>query len=308
MLTIDGHLHLIQSIAGSNGKGRLNALGNGEAIWDDGTKIQLMPPSFGDTSFTAEVALDILDAHNIQKAVLMQGSLNGYQNYYSYLATIKYPDRFVSSFAVDPFAQNSLAIVKHYIEELGVRILKLEISQAGGLTGFHMPFSLDTDPKCRQIFHFLSDYAGATVVIDYGDPEQLSYQPESIATLASRYPQLNFVVCHLSFPNADHLERLANALLQWQELDNIYTDLSAIQDIENDSYPFLRCQKDVSLAKDILGAKRLIWGSDAPLSAVFNDYEVLATWLKDSNIFTPKELQDVMYNNALAVYFKSNDH
>ncbi|MBF0844216.1 amidohydrolase, partial [Streptococcus danieliae] len=36
MKKIDGHAHIVDMIAGFNGKGRLNALGNGYAIWDDG--------------------------------------------------------------------------------------------------------------------------------------------------------------------------------------------------------------------------------------------------------------------------------
>lgn len=54
----------------------------------------------------------------------------------------------------------------------------------------------------------------------------------------------------------------------------------------------------------MLGAKRIIWGTDSPWSATFNTYEELATWLEHVDIFTPEELEDVLYNNAERVYFK----
>lgn len=93
MKKIDGHLHLVRSLAGLNGKGRLTPLGNGRAIWDDGDVIKLIPDGWGDDNFLAESAL---------KAVLLQGSLNGYQNYYSWQVAKKYPQRFMTSFSVEP--------------------------------------------------------------------------------------------------------------------------------------------------------------------------------------------------------------
>lgn len=303
---IDAHLHLVPYIAGQNGKGRLNALGNGEAIWDDGTKIKLLDEEFGTTNFTMEAAIKVMDHYHIAQAVLLQGSLNGYHNYYSYQAVKAFPDRFVAAFSVDPHAEFAMKIVKRHVEDLGFRIIKFEISQGGGLSGFHRPLRLDADPKCLQIFHYLSAYPGFVVTVDYGSSEQLSYQPEAIAHLAQIFPTLDFVVCHLSFPNNDHSERLKNALELFEPQENIYTDLSAIQDIEGEvGLPFTKCEQDVLLAKKILGAKRLLWGSDAPWSATFNAYQTLSTWLDDSGIFTPEELADVMAKNAKQVYFKA---
>ena len=305
MKKIDGHLHLVRAIAGFNGKGRMTPLGNGQTIWDDGTLIKLIPDGWGDDNFLAESALKVMKDNGIEKAVLLQGSLNGYQNYYTYQTVKKYPDQFIGAFSVDPFADNAMEIVRRHVEDLGFRAIKFEISQGGGLHGYHKPFRLDQTNETSKIFHFLADYPGFVVTVDYGDFAQDSYEPEAMANLAQRYPKLDFVVCHLSFPNADHLDRLENALIQWQPYDNIYTDISAIQDIEGETkFPFPRCQKDVTLAKKILGAKRIIWGTDSPWSSTFNSYHNLASWLEETNIFDQSELEDVMYNNAVRIYFK----
>lgn len=307
MKKIDGHLHLVRAIAGFNGKGRLTPLGDGRAVWDDGTVIKLIPDGSGDDSFTAEAALDIMAKSDIEKAVVLQGSLNGYQNYYTYQAIKKYPDKFIGAFSVDPFSEFYMDIVKRYVDDLGFRAIKFEISQGGGMHGYHYdtPFRLDTNPRIGKIMHFISDYPGFVVTVDYGNFEQFSYQPEAIANLAKMYPNIDFVVCHLSFPNADHPDRLRAALAQWQPYENIYTDISAIQDIEDETvFPFPRCQQDVKIAKEMLGAKRIIWGTDSPWSATFNTYNELATWLESTDIFTEEEYADVMYNNASRIYFK----
>lgn len=309
MKKIDAHFHLVRSVAGFNGRGRMNPLGEGKVIWDDGTVIQLIPEGWGDQSVTVETALMVMAENEVEKAVLLQGSLNGYQNYYSYQAAKRYPDRFIAAFGVDPFCSHTMEIVHRHVEDLGFRTMKLEISEGGGMHGYHTttPFRLDTDPGIGRIFHFLSDYPGFTVAIDYGDFSQYSHQPEAIANLARVYPLLDFVVCHLSFPNADHLNRLEAELSQWTDLRNVYVDISAIQDIEGETeYPFTRCQKDISLAKEILGTERLIWGTDSPWSATFNSYANLADWLDESGLFTEKELEDILYYNAMKVYFKES--
>lgn len=151
---IDGHLHLVRSISGLNGKGRLTPVGKGQAIWDNGVLIKLIPDGWGEDNFLAESALKVMEENEVEKAVLLQGSLNGYQNYYSYQTVKKYPDQFIAAFSVDPFAAEAMTIVKRHIEDLGFRALKFEISQGGGLHGYHYPFRLDNSPEIGRIFSF----------------------------------------------------------------------------------------------------------------------------------------------------------
>ncbi|MDR0899998.1 MAG: amidohydrolase [Lactobacillaceae bacterium] len=303
---IDGHFHLVRAISGFNGKGRLNPLGNGDAIWDDGDLIHLLPEG-NDDDYTAESFLKTMDENGIEKAVVLQGSLNGYQNYYTYQSIKKYPERFIGAFSVDFFAENYMQIVERHVEQLGFRAIKLEISQGGGMHGYHFstPFHLDDDARVAKILHYISNYPGFVVTVDYGNFDQVSHQPEVMARLAKEYPNLDFVVAHLSFPHVDRVEHLRSTLENWRGIDNLYTDISAIQDIDGETnFPFPKSETVVRLAKEIIGAKRIIWGTDSPWSATFNSYNNLATWLENVDIFTPEELEDVMHNNAERVYFK----
>lgn len=126
--------------------------------------------------------------------------------------------------------------------------------------------------------------------------------------MAQRYPQLDFVVCHLSFPKPGKLAELASELRLLSRFDNIACDLAALQDIAQETnYPYPFCQEAVSLGKDILGSQRLLWGSDAPWSATFNRYDQLARWLQDAEIFSERDLHAVMYANAERIYFKPDN-
>lgn len=96
------------------------------------------------------------------------------------------------------------------------------------------------------------------MAVDYGDSSQASHQPRSLARLAKRYPDLDFVLCHLSFPKPGKLDLLEKELALFAPLPNISFDLVALQDIAGEqTYPYPFCLEAVGLAKEIVGAKRL---------------------------------------------------
>lgn len=306
MQKIDGHLHLVRSIAGFNGNGRLNPLGAGRAVWDTGEAFQLIPIGYGDEAFLAADAQRLMATGQVDKAVLLQGSLNGYQNAYTADVVAQYPDQFVGAFAIDPFTQQVHQIVRHHVEDLHFRIMKLEMSFGGGLHGYHDPFNLAKNPVLSEVFAYLNTFTGMTVVVDYGRGDEVSHQPTAIVALAQKYPQIDFVVAHLSFAQLDDLDNFDQTLQMFKPFENICLDLSAIQDINDETaMPFMKSEKLVRRAIDMIGADHLIWGSDAPLSATKNAYADLANWLEASGVFTEAELQAMYYGTAERVYFKT---
>ena len=72
MKKIDGHLHLVRSLAGLSAEGRMTPLGNGKAIWDNGMFLNLIPEGWGDHDFTAESALKVMEDNEVEKAVLLK--------------------------------------------------------------------------------------------------------------------------------------------------------------------------------------------------------------------------------------------
>ena len=84
MKKIDAHLHLAKIVAGYCRRGELRAIGGGKCQWGSGEVFQLFPQTgdYGDDCFTAEQALAIMDRNNVEKAVLMNGSMYGFQNIY----------------------------------------------------------------------------------------------------------------------------------------------------------------------------------------------------------------------------------
>ena len=58
----------------------------------------------------------------------------------------------------------------------------------------------------------------------------------------------------------------------------------------------------VAMARDTVGGKKLLWGSDLPSPLTRDSYTHLWDYLQAGGLFTQDELQDIYYNNAFAAY------
>ena len=58
----------------------------------------------------------------------------------------------------------------------------------------------------------------------------------------------------------------------------------------------------IAMAKEIVGAEKLIWGTDVPSVLVHDTYEELLSFVSEAGIFTEEELAGVLYENAIEAY------
>lgn len=303
MEIIDGHIHLVEVMAGYGRRGELRAIGDGKARWASGEIMELIPKGYGEKDFTAQSLLRLMNENNVKKAVLLQGSMYGFQNEYTYEMCKKYPERFAGAFTIDPFAKNKIELLNHFIDDLGCKIMKFEISSGGGLMGYHNKFLIDGN-EMEDIWRKASE-VNTTVALDIGDYTMESYQPEAIRRVALKYPNVKIVVCHLLAPIKGK-EEILKRDLELLNLPNIWFDLAALPAIfSTDIYPFPSAQKSIKIAKDIVGASKLIWGSDAPMTAARDPYKNHINYINE-DIFDKEEMKMVFYDNALDVYFNKH--
>ena len=57
-----------------------------------------------------------MDEEDVEKAILLQGSLYGFQNEYAMETAEKYPDRFKAAVTLDAFCKEADSILNHFIE------------------------------------------------------------------------------------------------------------------------------------------------------------------------------------------------
>ena len=89
MKIIDGHVHLVQCIAGTGAGGELRFAGNGMAEYASGERFRMLPDEFSQGVVTAGDILRKMDENGVEKAVLLQGNYFGFQNLYAMEAVQK---------------------------------------------------------------------------------------------------------------------------------------------------------------------------------------------------------------------------
>lgn len=299
MKKIDAHTHVFDYIKGFGSKGELRALGNGKARWATGELVSMIPEELGDKSFTGETLISILKENDVEKAVLLQGSFYGFQNEYTYEIASKYPKFFLAAGTMDPFCKEADRILERLLHEFQFPIIKFETSSGGGLMGYHEVYSIDK--QFSKVFDKIAK-ENRTLVLDIGSPHMESFQPESIIRIAKEYPDMHIIICHLLAPTIHDADVLAETLGKLQ-FDNVWFDLAAIPwNVAPEAYPYPTGQYFIKMASEIVGYRKLLWGTDVPSVLTKESYENLSGYITQSGIFNEKELEAVFYKNALEAY------
>lgn len=309
-MIIDAHAHIMTSLRGMTGRGPTRSLTWGRARWG-GETIQLLPPFSEATAFPAEALLAQMDWAGVERAVLLQGPFYGEANAYVASAVAKWPDRFIGAFAPDPLAPAARQLYRQCVEEYGLRVLKLELTEPTGLTGRYPDLRLDA-PEFSWLFEAaLRD--GLVVTFDLGGIGGRAYQTDALAAIAERYPDLPLVIAHLAQPPlSDSDNRQLNekwtAQMQLGQKANVHFDLSALPAYLPvcDEYPYAAAHEYIQRAAELIGAEKIMWGTDAPGLLTSGSYRQLLNYVKrHCNFLSAKEMADVLGLNALRVYWRA---
>lgn len=301
MKIIDAHAHVVQCIAGTGSQGELRPCGGGRAVYATGQSFQMLPPEIGEYDATPEALLRVMDAHGVDKAVLLQGNYFGFQNLYTYEAVRTYPDRFVGAASYDPFSFQVEKIKAHLFDELGFRIVKFEVSSGSGLMANHPPVDLDGEVM-HQCYRHAAD-RNLIFVIDIGKPGSVSWQVDALSRAVRQYPGMKFVVCHLLAPQLGDGELLKRSLDKLA-LPNVWFDLAALcANSRPEEYPYPTARGYVRDAADIVGADRLLWGSDMPSTLTRDTCRHLIDFIALHPGLDPGEKEKILSANAEKLFF-----
>ena len=301
MKIIDVHIHLIHTLAGWGSQGELRACGGGKAMWSTGEVINMIPPVLGEYNVSPEAVIKLMDEHDVEKAVLLQGSYYGFQNEYTWEAMEKYPDRFVGAATYDPFCLQRDRVRARLFDDHKFKIVKFEVSPGSGLMSYHGYIDLFS-PEMQEVYNY-SDERGHIFVVDIGRKNDISWQIESLRKAILAHPNMTFVVCHILAPQPRQEEELKYGLGRLA-LPNVWFDFAALAANQRpEPFPYPTAVKYLKIAKEILGANRLMFGSDVPSTVCRDTYRHLIDFAMDSDVFTDVEKQLVFHDTAEKVYF-----
>lgn len=309
-MLIDGHVHIFPEIDGYGPKGRTRSAGYGQVRLGDGSLSQVLPAINEKTSHTLPMLLHEMDQCGVDKAVLLLCPCYGDWSGYVMDACRTYPDRFVASAFFDPWQTDAQTYFKEELQGQAWKNIKIEFSWEGGLCGVYPGADLDTE-ELRWMWRAM-EKSGKTVSFDLGRPGEPSYQTAQIEAIARRHPGLKIVLCHIGQPSR-RIERDPDLWSHWLEqirlgrLANVWFDISAMPfHVREEGYPFPSTKRYFDLALSIVGAEKLIWGTDIPWLLGAASYEQLVAhgrWLVDE--LSSDEQQMILAKNALTVYWNS---
>lgn len=301
MKIIDAHAHIAQYISGFTARGELRGIGCGKAQYCTGEIFQMFPPELGDFGVSPEAIIKVMDLNGIEKAVLLQGSYLGFHNDYIAEAVKKYPKRFTAAATYDPFCIKVHEIRKRLFKDLGFKAVKFELSTGAGLMANRQPFYID-GKLMNDCFKHAADN-GLTVVLDIGRPNEPCWQIDAIASVVNKYPETNFVMCHLLSVSKNDTEQLKYALDKLVA-ENVYFDLASLAtNQKEESYPYPAAINHIKAAVQSVGSDKLMFGSDMPCSLSRDSYAHLKNYVVASGVFNKTELKNIFYNTADKVYF-----
>lgn len=144
--------------------------------------------------------------------------------------------------------------------------------------------------------------------MDIGRPRNPCWQVENLAAAIKSYRDVTFVICHLLAPQRTDVALLGEAISKLA-MPNVYFDLASLASNQQpETYPYPTAVEHLKTAKRIVGADRLMFGTDMPSNLCRDTYSNLADYITLSGVFAQNELEDIFYNTANAVYFCSGGY
>jgi predicted TIM-barrel fold metal-dependent hydrolase len=267
-MIVDSHVHIFRRLDGFTGAGRVRPLPFGMVQIGENPPFRLLPPALEHTNFPAEMLLEYMSAAEVDRAVLMQGPLYGDMNGYYAEVLKRWPDKFLGVALVDPMDKQGPDLLDNLIHKQGFKAVKLEMTDSLGLCSRYPNFKL-TNPDFAWLWKAINQ-ARLSVTLDLGLTTDRSYQTKELSDLIQRYPNVRWIIAHLSQPKN---RMLAEPALEapWREqvllarYSNVWLDLSALPyHLPQCDYPFEGIDTFVGKAVDLVGPDRLLWGTDAP--------------------------------------------
>lgn len=300
-MIIDAHAHIFTTIAGQKGLKKTYPGSYGMLrVGNDET--QMLPPFLVDSSFNADLLIRMMDYNGVDKAVLLQNPVFGIINEVVAKAVYAFPGRFIGTIQVDPLSVNAIQTIKEFAASKQ-SVLKFELSRVGGWSGIHSGLKIDS-PEFMEIWELASELS-LQVIIDPGRIDNPGYQVALFETIAKRYPRVKFLLEHLGYLTPDLIEddnarqRRLN-LIRLATIDNIFLGFSATNILLDEDYP---CQYSLELLKEavtMVGANKILWGSDVPTTLGKYTYrQMVDVVVKHASFLTDNEKGQIMGINAM---------
>jgi len=282
---IDAHMHICPRIGGLDDRLPYRGRAYGKV---DGPKglVQLLPPSFERTDSPPELALAHMEWVGVDRAFLVQGPMYGFHNRYVAGAVNRYPDRFLGFALVDPSKGQAAADEVQDGWNRGLRGLKVEWPAARGMA----PMLCLSGEQEWKVWRKVKELGMTLYLHTLPGTEQVEEVRRIVEELG-----VTVVIAHLG--NAPHEG--------WQEQvrlaedERVFVGCSAVPFATKEDFPAPRARDLLKQAVEMVGAEKLMWGSDYPGTLTRFTYPQTLEWVRSYCTFLePAQMTAILGGTA----------
>ncbi len=290
---IDAHSHLwLRQDTSWNGM-PVRTLKNGRSFFLT-EEVQMVPPFMIDGVNSAEVFLSNMNYAQVGGAVVVQEFIDGIQN--DYLAKVKsdYPERFFVFGMCDYFKPGFYDTAASLIDSgfKGIAIPGHRLILRDGRVNLN-------SPEMMKMFHLMEDKG---VILSLCLAEN-NLQNGEIKEVIEECPRLKIAIGHFGMVTAPGWEDQIKLALN----DNVMIESGGITWLFNkEFYPFNGAVRAIREAIDMVGADKLMWGSDYPRTITAITYKMSYDFILKTNDLTDREKRLFLGENAEKFYGFNN--
>lgn len=290
---IDAHSHLwLRQDTSWNGM-PVRTLKNGRSFFLT-EEVQMVPPFMIDGVNSAEVFLSNMNYAQVGGAVVVQEFIDGLQN--DYLAKVKsdYPERFFVFGMCDYFKPGFYDTAASLIDSgfKGIAIPGHRLILSDGRVNLN-------SPEMMKMFHLMEDKG---VILSLCLAEN-NLQNGEIKEVIEECPRLKIAIGHFGMVTAPGWEDQIKLALN----DNVMIESGGITWLFNkEFYPFNGAVRAIREAIDMVGADKLMWGSDYPRTITAITYKMSYDFILKTNDLTDREKRLFLGENAEKFYGFNN--
>lgn len=290
---IDAHSHLwLRQDTSWNGM-PVRTLKNGRSFFLT-EEVQMVPPFMIDGVNSAEVFLSNMNYAQVGGAVVVQEFIDGIQN--DYLAKVKsdYPERFFVFGMCDYFKPGFYDTAASLIDSgfRGIAIPGHRLILSDGRVNLN-------SPEMMKMFHLMEDKG---VILSLCLAEN-NLQNGEIKEVIEECPRLKIAIGHFGMVTAPGWEDQIKLALN----DNVMIESGGITWLFNkEFYPFNGAVRAIREAIDMVGADKLMWGSDYPRTITAITYKMSYDFILKTNDLTDREKRLFLGENAEKFYGFNN--
>lgn len=265
-----------------------------------------LPADVQPRSFTAEELLAHARPAGVGRVNLIQMSFYGFNNAYLLDMIKAYPDRFVGTALVNPFAPDPGRVMRA-LKPLGVKAFRIQSVAPYSRSGAGGPAAQKPDPA-----HWLEPDGYAAMfaaAAETGQALSCLIDPDAFPEVdraCSRYPGTTVVIDHLGRVGASGAVRDADvqALCALARHPKLYVKVGAFYALGQKTPPYLDLAPLIRAVVRAFGPERCMWESDCPFQVVDHTYKDSLDLVRGRLVFlSPADREWLLRKTAEKIYF-----